>query len=438
MTQTTIDQFYKVTSGKKTTFLYDKSKKNLNKINEKQRNNTIQNNTSCNEASCSTKINTNNSPIKIMEANIVSSNFTSPVRSQQCTPQSHSGSKFTPKSSSPIKNTLEKSQKYVKLARKKLFKDRTEELMSMTIDNLNLAKQGAIADNNIELEKIYSSRKFKYKYSRTDTTTSTKYEINDIIVPVDTYSLHFFLVVITVFSNPINCGYFNEHELDLIFSLLILSRNAQALFIRMLKRKHIWHRINSIKYTEIANDLKPIFDELISRSIFKSNMDEEDISVLLNLLQVDEIRKLCQELKISSTGKKNGMQSILKFCSKTKSLFPGVSSPAMKLRASLDKLLGGCVLLHNTVKELVDRIITLLIPNRDPTETIADVFLMILRVETNQMKFPEVVISDFPIFSSKKHLLEYVMCIYIYIYICKCILLSFIYYDILQFIIFLM
>jgi len=389
-----------------------------------------QNDTLCNKASCSTKIDINNSPVKIMKANTVSSNITSPVRSQQCTPQSHSDLRFTPKSSSPIKNVLEKSQKYAKLARRKLFKDKTEELMFMTIDNLNLAKQGAIANNDIELEKVYSSRKFKYKYNRADTTTSTRYEIKDVIVPVDTYSLHFFLVIITVFSNPLNCGYFNEHELDLIFSLLMLSRDAQALFIRMLKRKHTWHRINSIKYTEIADDLKPIFDELVSRSIFKSNMDEENMSVLLNLLQVDEIRKLCQELKISSTGKKTGMQSILKFCNKTKSLFPGISSPAMKLRASLDKLLGNCVFLHNTVKEVVDRIITLLIPNRDPTETISDVFLTILRVETNQIKFPEVVISDFPIFSSKKHLLEYVM----YIYTCKCILLSFIYYDIIHYI----
>ncbi|KMQ96585.1 coiled-coil domain-containing protein mtmr15 [Lasius niger] len=57
---------------------------------------------------------------------------------------------------------------------------------------------------------------------------------------------------------------------------------------------------------------------------------------------------------------------------------------------------------------MVDRIITLLMPNRDPTETLADVFLTILKVETNQMKFPKVKISEFPIFASKGHLLDYI------------------------------
>ncbi|EZA59668.1 Fanconi-associated nuclease [Ooceraea biroi] len=283
-----------------------------------------------------------------------------------------------------------------------------EELISTTIDNLNLAKEGAIANNDIDLERVYSDRKFDYEYSHIDTTTSTRYEISDVVVPVDMYSLHFFLVVVIVFSNPINCGYFNEHELNLIFSLLTLSRGAQALFIRMLKRKHAWHRVSSIKYAEVSDDLRPTFDELVSRSIFKSSTNEEDMSVLLNLLQADEIRKLCQESKISGSGKKNGVQSILKFCKETKSLFPGMPSPAVKLRASVNKLLGNCVLLDDTVKEVVDRIVTLLVPNRDPTETMADVFLTILQVETNQMKFPKVGISDFPIFASKKHLLDYI------------------------------
>ncbi|EFN62889.1 Coiled-coil domain-containing protein MTMR15 [Camponotus floridanus] len=333
--------------------------------------------------------------------------YTSPTNKKH-TLASNSGSKFSPKTSSPIKNALNESQRHAKLARRKLFKDKTEELLSKMIDNLNLAKEGAIANNDINLEKVYSSGTFSYKYNSIDTSASTRYEINDVIIPVDTYALHFFSVIVTVFSNPINCGYFDEDELDFIFSLLTLSRNAQALLIRMLKRKHMWHRISHIKYDEISNDLKPIFDELVSRSIFKSSTEEEDVSVLLNLLQVDEIRKICQELKINCSKKKENVQSILKFSNQTKSLFPGMPNPANKLRASVNKRLGSCVLLNVKMKQMVDRIITLLIPNRDPTETLSDVFLMILRVETNQIKFPEVTISEFPIFASKGHLLDYI------------------------------
>lgn len=390
-------------------------KHNSHRMNKKQK--AVQNNSSSSsEASRSSKADTLKSPTKVAENNKIvmspTSRYTSPIASQQRTPSSPSSTKFTPKTSSPIKDALDKSPGRARMARRKLFNDRIEKLLSATINNLNLAKEGAIANNDIDLEKVYSSRKFEYQYNPIDTTLSTRYEINDVVVPTDTYSLHFFLVVVIVFSNPINCGYFDQHELDIIFSLITLQKPAQALFIRMLKRKHAWHRISNIKYDDISSDLKPIFDELVSRSIFKSSMEEEDMSVLLNLLQADEIRKLCQESKITVSGKKEGIQSILTFCRKTKSLFPGMTTPATKLRTLINKRLGQCILLNVRVKEIVDRIITLLLPNRDPTDTLVDVFLMLLKVEMNQMKFPEITISDFPIFVSKKHLLECVALFY--------------------------
>ncbi|XP_072747901.1 fanconi-associated nuclease 1 [Anoplolepis gracilipes] len=439
MVQTKIDQFYKVTSSNKKASIenikkltnhrspiiekkkgrnllsksksfpvHENTKQSPCKLNRKQ---GVQNNISLNnEMNCSSKTDVKNSPTKIMAMKSISpTKYASPIINRKHIPVSNTNSKFSPKTSSPIKNALEGSQRSTNLVRRKLFKDRTEELLSATIDNLNLAKEGAITNNDINLEKVYSSRKFSYKYNPINTSASTRYEINDVIVPTDTYSLHFFLIIVTVFSNPVNCGYFDEEELDFIFSLLTLSSHAQALLIRMLKRKHSWHRISNIKYDEISNDLKPIFDELVSRSIFKSNTKEENISVLLNLLQVDEIRKICQELKMNCSKKKEDyVQSILKFCNETRSLFSGMPSPATKLRSSVNKRLGPCVLLNTRTIQMVDRIVTLLIPNRDPTETLVDVFLMILRVETNQIKFPKVTISEFPIFSSKGHLLDYI------------------------------
>ncbi|XP_018370527.1 PREDICTED: fanconi-associated nuclease 1-like isoform X2 [Trachymyrmex cornetzi] len=352
-----------------------------------------------------------NSPTKIIKNKIIMSPTTEHssdiihVESPQRT-VSRSGTKFTPKTSSPIKNALNKSPSPM-IAQRKLFKDRIEELKSATISNLNLAKEGAIANNDIDLEKVYSSKRFNYKYNSIDTTVSTKYEINDVVVPTDKNSLLFFLIIVTVFSKPINCGYFDQDELDFVFSMITLRRNAQALLIRMLKRKHMWHRISNIKYDEISNDLKPIFDELVSRSMFKNNTDEEDIEVLLNLLHAGEVSKIRRELKIGVRGKRLSIQSILAF-RKTKSLFPGMMTPATKLRASVNKLLGNCILLNDKVKELVDRIITLLIPNRNPDETFVNVFQTLWNVETNELEFPEVTISDLPIFASKRHLLDYI------------------------------
>lgn len=296
------------------------------------------------------------------------------------------------------------------MARRKLFNDNIEDNMSIVIDNLNLAKEGGIANNDINLEKVYSSGEFNYKYNRIDTTTSTRYEINEIKIPTDGYSRHFFSIVTNVFSKPINCGYFNEHELDIIFSVLTLSKNALALLIRMLKRKHTWHRVDHIKYDEISTDLKPIFDELVSKSILKSSMEEEDITVLLNLLQVHEIRKLCHEYKISASGKKEMyIQSILRFYKNRKPLFPGMPSPATKLHASVHQALGYCILINTEMSEVIDRIIMLFMPNRDPQETIANIFRNLFRIESKEIKYPEVTVrDDFPIFSNKEHLLRYV------------------------------
>lgn len=371
-----------------------------------------QNNSSSNSQSVSSP-NTleNQSPTKVTQTKTVTSptKYNSPIRSSY-SPASSSSSKFTPKTASPIKSAFERTQRNANLIRKKLlFKDELDEMTSEMIENLNLAKEGAIANNDIDLEEVYASGDPRYKYNCIDTTTSIRYEINDVIVPTETVSRHFFLMIVTVFSKPINCGYFGENELDLIYKLITLSKNAQALFVRMLKRKHTWHRISNIDYKEVSSDLKPVFDELVLHSIFKNSIEDEDITVLINLLSADEIRKQCQELKINAVGKKrNYIEAIKQFCKKTKSLFPGMPSPAAKVRASVIKRLGDCVLLNTTVKELIDRIITLLIPNRDPTETLSDTFFTTLKVETKKLKFPEVIISDFPLFSSKKHLLEYV------------------------------
>lgn len=333
----------------------------------------------------------------------LTSHTTSPVKSPG------SSSKFSPKTSSPIKQSLDKLPRSVNMARRRLFNDKMEELMSIAIDNFNLAKEGAITDSNINLEKIYSSREYNYNYSKIDTTTSIKYEFSNIIIPTETYSRHFFLIIANVFSKPFNCGYFDKDELDLIFSLLTISRNAQELLIRMLKRKHTWHRVDNIKYENISTNLKPVFDELVSRCIFKNIIEEEDIAILLKLLYVQEIRKLCHEYKIIASGKKeNYIESLMKFHAKTRPLFPGISSPATKLRASINKALGYCILINTKVSEVVNRIISLFIPNQDSQQTMADLFQILLKVEMEELKFPKVTIHDFPIFANKKHLLKYV------------------------------
>lgn len=384
---------------------YKNNRTRISRITKGRRVSRKRNTSISTSASYLRKSNMEDSPNKIIE----SKTAISPSRKQTFYATSPApSSKFSPKTPSPIKQALDKSPRNINMSQRKLFSDKMEELMPVAIRNLNMAKEGAIVDNNIDLEKVYSSREFNYKYNNID-TTSMKYEMSDIVVPIGTYSRYFFLIVASVFSKPFNCGYFDKDELDLIFSLLTISRNAQELLIRMLKRKQTWHRVDSIKYDDISINLKPIFDELVSRCIFKNNTEKEDLVVLLKLMQVGEIRKFCKEYKINASGKKeNYIQSVMNFHNKTKPLFPGMPSPSTKLRASVNKVLGYCILVNTKVNEIVNRIISLLVPNQDPQNTITDLFLIILKEEMKEIKFPEVTIREFPIFASKGHLLRYV------------------------------
>lgn len=155
---------------------------------------------------------------------------------------------------------------------RKLFNhtiDDDDDIIRKAIEYMNLSKQNAILPNNFNLEVIYSSEKFDYKYSPIDTKTAMKYELNEITFPSDLKSKVLFTTIFTVFSNPINCGYFDEKELDFIYSILTLPPKAQMLLSRMLSRKKTWHRKSNIKYeTDIGPDLKDIFEILSARSIY--------------------------------------------------------------------------------------------------------------------------------------------------------------------------
>ncbi|KAG7210360.1 hypothetical protein KM043_011895 [Ampulex compressa] len=130
-------------------------------------------------------------------------------------------------------------------------------------------------------------------------------------------------------------------------------------------------RVSNLNYPEVGKDLKPLFEELASRGICISNIETEELSTMLELLQVDEMRRICQRLKVVSTGKKEELVQKLQKYSNT-------------------------------------RIMTLLIPNLDPQKSLSDTFFMLSTVQQGKMIFPKIPAARFPIFSSKKHLSNYI------------------------------
>ncbi|XP_043260835.1 fanconi-associated nuclease 1-like [Colletes gigas] len=282
------------------------------------------------------------------------------------------------------------------------------DIITKAIEHMNLAKHGAIPPNNFNLEKIYSNSRFNYQYSCINTKTSVKYEESEINFSNNLNSKILSAVIFTVLSNPVNCGYFDENEMDFIYSIVTLPVNAQLLLTCMIKRKKTWHRKSNIKYPEIASNLQPVFKLLASRSICTFDVKNENLSTLLHLLQVGEIRQLCQVMKIDSNGKKENIITKLLKLSKNKSLFPGMKSPNDILYTSIFDILDYCVCITDRTWNIIDKIITLLVPNQDPKMSIADTFFNLYDVYLGKAMFPNIPEIRFPIFSCTSHLLNYI------------------------------
>ena len=163
----------------------------------------------------------------------------------------------------------------VKLSPSKSRKEPMDtELVLQAVENLNQLKQGIIPENDFDLEKIYLGKSFTFEYGILKAETAIKYEARDVCIPKERNANNLFMALVKVFAEPINCGYFNEAEIDVIFLVLTMSSQAQSLLARMLVRRRGWHRVDSIEYLDIAADLTKVLQELIDRRIFDVGMSD--------------------------------------------------------------------------------------------------------------------------------------------------------------------
>ena len=291
------------------------------------------------------------------------------------------------------------------IARKKLFGENIDtDIMTQAIEHMNLAIQDAFPCN-FDLEKIYSKSTFKYQYNNTNSKCATKYKLSDIDICNDLDAKVLFTTIFSVLSNPINCTYFVEYEFDFIFSIITLPKEAQMLLARMIKRKRNWFRKSKINYPQIATELKDSFEVLVSRSICSFDIKEENLYTILELLQLNEIQRLCKRMKIDSKGsKESNIQKLLELSNK-KPLFPGMKSPKNILYDLILDILDFCVCITDKTWNIIDRIITLLMPNQDPQNSLADTFYILYDVYLGNKIYPKNLKENyFPVFSSGLHL----------------------------------
>lgn len=193
-----------------------------------------------------------NRPSRKTAVSVTPQKFRTPRKQDNSPAKTPGSSSYSPRKKTPLK---------------KLHKWRgiDEDLTKKATENLSHARQGAIAPNDFRLSDVYAIDNFEFhQHSSIDANAAVAFELNDVNYPGETHALSLFNIVVEVFSNPINCGYFNHTELDMIFSILTMSTEAQMLFARMIKRKLSWHRVKALNYPEVADDLLPVIKELVS------------------------------------------------------------------------------------------------------------------------------------------------------------------------------
>ncbi|XP_066597627.1 fanconi-associated nuclease 1-like isoform X2 [Prorops nasuta] len=337
------------------------------------------------------------SPKKVTKFDLTLDEELSPVKSQS--------KKFVVKTPTPVKRLF--SQKKT-ASYKLIFKSNEEDIIIKAIEQLNLAKQGSIPLNDYNLHEIYTFNNFKVEYAKLNTMATTEYKLEDVVIPSEFNSLHLFMMMVNVFSNPVNCGYFSEDELDIVFSMLTLPNTAKYLLTCLVKRKQSWKRISSLRIPHLTENLEPIFEHLESCSFCTFDISSENINTLFDLLLVNEIREICKLFKLNIKGNKETLISELIQFSLRKPLFLNVRSPKEILLSAIKTKLGRCVRLKPQIYCIISRVITLLVPCQDPSDDIGKLFFTLLKVQQGEIKFPKLPLLHYPIFSDKPHLLSYV------------------------------
>lgn len=304
--------------------------------------------------------------------------------------------------------------------------------LSDMIENLNKSRSGVIPKTCYNLEQYYAGiAKPQIRDNGVDDIPA-RYDAKEVTIPEDKHVRHFFQLLTDSFCEPRNCGYFSDEELDQIFGIITLSKQAQGLFVRLIKRKYCWRRVMDIKYPDISEDLKPYFDELENQGLITSSKidsiryislsvsdkpeydntmlshfsdtDDMNLETLLWMLTSPEVKELCRQRKLDPKANKETCIKRLLQETSNKPLFPWLESPAAALRRTVVAILKPCVCLPKGVINLVDRIVTLSMPSKDVTTTLSDTFLELTMVEERTMRFPEVPISHDPVFQDREHL----------------------------------
>ncbi|XP_057322349.1 fanconi-associated nuclease 1-like [Microplitis mediator] len=312
--------------------------------------------------------------------------------------------KVTPKKSSSPSKMEDKKRSGVSLSQvqKKLRLDDPEDSES---DSVNLTQPYVPMD--FDLEKIYREKHFDIEFG--SVVMSMCEEVKRLRPSENKHVQQLFSAVYNTLTLPINCAYFNEEELNVIRSMLSLTDDAKILLARLLKWKDSWHRVKKISGQLEIEFTSASFQELVDKGIFDCDYETDQMSVVLDLLLVDELKSICKRMKVPhTTGKPKMITELLKIDSKKKSMFVGMKTPSAALKKVIEETVGPCVRVSVQTWDLIKRILTLLYPVQAADEPLAAVFHILDEVHYENRVYPEVPLERYPIFRNRQSLIEFV------------------------------
>ncbi|KAG8035693.1 hypothetical protein G9C98_001121 [Cotesia typhae] len=272
-------------------------------------------------------------------------------------------------------------------------------------DSINLTQPYAPMD--FDLEKIYHEKHFDIEFG--SVVMSMCEEVKRLKPSENKHVQQLFSAFYNTLSMPINCAYFTVEELNVLRLMMGLSDDAKILLARLLKWKESWYRVKKISGMIEVNFTSASFQELVDKGIFDCDYETDQMSVVLDLLLVDELKSICKRMKVPHTTRKPKMiLELLKIDGKKKSMFAGMKAPSAALKKVIEETVGSCVRVSVQTWSLIKRLLTLLYPIQASDKSLTDVFRILNEVFYEQRVYPDLPEERFPIFRNRQCLMEYV------------------------------
>ncbi|XP_041371877.1 fanconi-associated nuclease 1-like [Gigantopelta aegis] len=188
-------------------------------------------------------------------------------------------------------------------------------------------------------------------------TEETKYRI-------PYYLENFQTILSAVLENEDNELLFDKKDLETISLFSSLSDLSQKLYVRLFSRKLAWLPLSKLKYSEIANDLTDVLQEIIDADLAVSEIELTDLEMTLKSLPLPDLKILSKSYHLNVSSKTQIVDVLLRKSKQSTigtmfGMKSGAHDPAAIMLARAKKLLGRMFRLQEERRKVFVRVLML-------------------------------------------------------------------------------